>query len=166
MRPLIARRPDVRVAMREVLALPTERAVMAGQRLHDQVDRFPEALDDADGVGVARHHLAVARLHEADLQPAARDHIGGGILLGDAHRIASHGDQRALAQDAHLAGLPRDGAEDHRARAVQAVDPGVVLDRYDVHAEVVAQQVFVQAFVEQVGGDLRIAVSVGQAAAH
>ena len=139
---------------------------MRGQRLLDQVDRLPEALDIADRVGVARHHLAVARFDKADLEPAARDDVGGRVFLGDPHRVGAHRDQRAEAEDAHLLGLPREDAEDHRARAVEAVDPGMVLDRDDVDAEIVAQQVLVEAFLEQIGGDLRVAIFVGQAGAH
>jgi hypothetical protein len=62
--------------------------------------------------------------------------------------------------------LARHDPQDHRARAVEAVDAGMVLDRDDVDAELVAQQVLVEAFLEQIGGDLRVAVFVGQAGAH
>src|SRR5437016_5209986 len=109
---LVARRPDVGMTMCEVLALPAERALVAGQRLHDQVDRLPEALHDADRIRVAGRHLAVARLHEADFEPAARNHIGHGIFLGYPYRIPPHGDQRALAENAHLARLPGDDPQD------------------------------------------------------
>jgi len=57
---LIDRRPDVDVAVGEVLALPAEGPVMRGQGLLDQVDRLPKSVDIADRVGVARHHLAIA----------------------------------------------------------------------------------------------------------
>src|ERR1700759_4487098 len=97
MRTLITRRPDVHVAMRKVLALPTERAFMAGQRLPDQIDRLPKPLDDTDGICIAGQHLAVARLDEADLQPAARDHIGHCVFLGHTYWITAHSDQGALA---------------------------------------------------------------------
>ena len=133
-RPLVDRRPDVDVAVGEVLALPAERPVMRGQRLLDQVDRLPEALDIADRVGVARHHLAVARFDKADLEPAARDDVGRRVFLGDPHRIGADRDQGPERQDADLLGLPGEDAEDHRARAVEAVDPGMVLDRDDVDA--------------------------------
>ena len=44
--------------------------------------------------------------------------------------------------------------------------PGMMLDRDDVDAELVAQQVLVEAFLEQIGGELRVAILVGQARAH
>src|SRR5208337_784100 len=62
--------------------------------------------------------------------------------------------------------LARQDPEDHRAGAVKAVDPGMMLDRDDVDAEIVAQQVLVEAFLEQLRTDLRVAISVGQAGAH
>ena len=42
----------------------------------------------------------------------------------------------------------------------------MMLDRDDVDAEVVAQQVLVEAFLEQIGGDLGVAIFVGQAGAY
>src|SRR5262245_13642297 len=135
-----------------VLALPAERAVMRGQRLLDQIYRLPEALDIADRVGVARYHLAVARFDKADLDPAARDDVRRRVFLGDPHRIRAHRDQGAETQDADLLGLPGEDAEDHRARAVKAVDPRMMLDRDDVDPELVAQQVLVEAFLEQISG--------------
>ena len=41
-----------------------------------------------------------------------------------------------------------------------------MLDRDDVDPEIVAQEVLVEAFMEQIGGDLRVAISVRQAGAH
>src|SRR5690242_15316856 len=64
MRTLPAGRPDIHVTMGEMLAFPAERPLMAGQSLHNKVDRFPETLDDANRIGVTRHHFAVAGLHE------------------------------------------------------------------------------------------------------
>jgi hypothetical protein len=43
--------------------------------------------------------------------------------------------------------------KDHRVRAVEAVDPGMVLDRDHFDPELIAQQVLVDAFLEQVGGE-------------
>ena len=166
MRALINRRPDVDMAVGEMLALPAEWPVMRGQRLLDQVDRFPEAVDITNRVGVARHHLAVARFDKADLKPAARDHIRRRVFLGHPHRIGADGDQGPERQDADLLGLPGEDAEDHRARAVEAVDPGMMLDRDDVDPELVAQQVLVEALFEEIRRNLRIAILVGQAGAH
>ena len=50
--------------------------------------------------------------------------------------------------------------------AEQRVDAGMMLDGQHVQAEVVAQQELVDHLLEQVGGDLRVAVAVGQAGAH
>ena len=41
-----------------------------------------------------------------------------------------------------------------------------MLDRDDIDAEIVAQQVLVEAFFEQIGGDLRVAILVGKAGTH
>ena len=122
MRLLPGPRPDVHVAVREVLALPAERPLAMGQRLDDQVDRLPEPVDDADGVGVAGGHLGAARLDEADLEPPAADDVGHRVLLGHPHRILADGDQSAEAQDADVPGLAREDAEDERAGAEEAVD--------------------------------------------
>ncbi len=153
---------------RWVKCLPSQRKrpVVMGQRLVDQVDRLPEPLADADRVGVARGHLGAARFDKADFQPAARDHVGGGVFLGDAHRVVAHRDQRPHAEEPDVLGLTRDDAEHQRARAIEAVDPGMVLARGDVEAEFVAQQVFVERFLEQPRGDLGVAIAVGQAGAH
>src|SRR6266545_553443 len=63
---------------------------------------------------------------------------------------------RVAGQDAHEQGV---GAE-------QRVDPGVVLDRQHVEPEVVAQEKLVDDLLEEIGGDLRIAVPVRQAGPH
>jgi len=99
-------------------------------------------------------------LTKADLEPPRDQDIGGRIFLGDAHRIGPHRDERPERQDAHILRLARDDAEDHRARAVKAVDAGMMLDRDDVDPEIVAQQMLVEAFMEQIRGDLRVAISV------
>src|SRR5215469_4086474 len=149
-----------------VLALPAERPLMRGQRLHDQVDRLPEALDIADRVSVSRYHLAVARFDEADFKPTARNDVGSRIFLGHPHWVGADRDQCPKAQNADLFDLAGENAEDHRARPIKAVDPGMVLDRDHVDPELIAQQVLVEAFLEQVGGDLWVTISVGEARAH
>src|SRR5207249_10154329 len=50
--------------------------------------------------------------------------------------------------------------------AIKAVDPGMMLDRHDIDTEVVAQQMLVKTFLEQIGRDLGVAVLVGEAGAH
>src|SRR5262249_61884535 len=42
--------PNVHVAVGEVLAFPAERPLAMRERLQDEVDGFPEAFDDTDGV--------------------------------------------------------------------------------------------------------------------
>src|SRR5512135_2241327 len=42
MRLLPRPRPDIHVPVMKVLTLPVERRVMAGQRFHDEIMRFPE----------------------------------------------------------------------------------------------------------------------------
>ena len=41
-----------------------------------------------------------------------------------------------------------------------------MLDRHDVDAELVAQEMFVEALLEQIRGDFRIAIFVREAGAH
>src|SRR6516225_5808398 len=163
---LVDRRPDVDVTVSEMLALPAERPVMRGQGLLDQVYRLPEAFDISHRVGIARNHLAVAGFDKADLEPAARDHIRGRVFLGDAHRVGADSDQGPEREDADFLGLPGEDAQNHRAGTIKAVDPGMVLDRDDVDPELVAQQVLVEALLEQVRGNLRVTIFVGQAGAH
>src|SRR5262249_47402422 len=57
-------------------------------------------------------------------------------------------------------------ADEGRVGADQAVDAGVMLGSHDVKPNVVGDQIFVERFVEQIGGDLRVAIFVGQARAH
>jgi hypothetical protein len=139
---------------------------MRGERLPDQVDRFPIALLVAHRVGVGRRHLGAARFDKADLEPAARNDVGRGVFLGDAHRVFAQRHKRAEREDARLSGLPRQDADQHRVGTQQRIDPRMVLDRQHVEAEIVAQQELVDDLLEQIGGDARVAIAVGQAAAH
>ncbi len=139
---------------------------MRGQRLRDQIDRLPIALLVAHRVDVGRRHLGAARFDKADIEPATRDHVGGGVFLGDADRVGAQRYERAERQDAHLPRLLRQNPDQHRVGAKQRIDAGVVLDRQHVHAHVVAQQEFVDDLLEQIGGDIRVAIAVRQAAAH
>ena len=156
-------RPDVDVPVREVFPLPGKRPVLMRQRLSDQIDGFPVTLDVVDGVGVVRRHLGAARLDEADLETAAADDVGRRVLLGHAYRVLPQRDQRPHAQDADVPHLAGEDPEDQRVGAEERVDPGVVLDGDDVQTLVVAQHELVEDFLEEVGGDLRIAVLVRQA---
>ena len=139
---------------------------MRGQRLLDEVDRLPEPLEVADRVGVGRGHLRPARFDKADIEPSARNHVGGGVLLGDADGVGARGHQGAEAEDADVLGLARQDAEDQGAGAIEAVDPGMMLVRDDVEPHLVAQPILVEAFLEQLRRGRRVAIAVGQAAAH
>ena len=158
--------PDVHVTMREVLALPAERSLVMAQRLLDEVDRLPVALDVVDRIGVAGGHLGAARLHEADLEAPAGDDIRRGILFGHPNRILPHRDQGAEAENADLARLAGQDAHEQWVGPEQRVDPGVVLDRQHVEPEVVAQEKLVDDLLEEIGGDLRVAVPVRQTGPH
>ena len=106
--------PDVDVGVGEELALPTERAVMGGQGFLDQVDGFPLALADAHRVGVAGGHFCRAGFDEANIEPAARQHIDRRVFRGDADRVGADGDQRTEREDADLFGQAGDDAGDDR----------------------------------------------------
>ena len=163
MRPLVRPRPDVHVPVAEVLALPAERAVVASERLLDQVDRLPVPLLVVDRLYIGACHLGAAGLDEAYLEAATQDRVGGGVFLGHAHRVRPQGDERAEAQHPHILRLPRQDAGDHRVGADHRVDAGMVLDADDVHAEFVAERELIQYLVEQVGRAGRVAIAVGQA---
>ena len=62
---------------------------MGGQCLFDQVDRFPVAFLVVHRIDVGRCHFGAAGFHEADVEPAFGEDIGGGVFLGDAHRIGA-----------------------------------------------------------------------------
>src|SRR5262249_47826240 len=163
---LIGARPDVDVTMSKMLALPTERAVTMDERLADEIDALPQPLFVLHGIGVVRGHLAAAGLYQPDLEAAARYDVDHRVFLGDPDRVLAQGNQRAEAQNARLASLPRNHADEGRVGADQAVDAGVMLGGHDVKPNVVGDQIFVQRFVEQIGGDLGVAIFVGQARAH
>jgi hypothetical protein len=96
-------------------------------------------------------------------EPPARNDVGRGIFLGDPHRILPDGDQCPHAEEANIPGLPGDDAEDDGARPVETVDPGMMLARRDVEAELVAEEILVEGFLEELGRDLGVAIFVGQA---
>ena len=105
---LVGPRPDVHLAMVEVLALPVERAVVARPRFHDQVVGLPEALHHARGAMIARRHLVGHAAHEAAFEAAARVDVDHGHLFGHAHGLAPVGDGIAEDEQAGLARLPRE----------------------------------------------------------
>ena len=93
-------------------------------------------------------------------------HVDRRVFLGHPHRVGPHRDQRAERQDPDLSRQPRDDPGDDRARRPQIVDPGMMLVGDDMEADIVAQPVFVEDLVIKPGGDLRVAVFVGQARPH
>src|SRR5262245_434280 len=68
---LIGARPDVHMAMCEVLALPAERTLAMGQRLGNEIDALPHSILVLHGIAVVGGHLAATRLDQPDLEPAA-----------------------------------------------------------------------------------------------
>ena len=151
---LIRPRPDVDVAVMEELALPAERAVGRRHRLQDQVVRFPVAAHQIGRVAVGRRDLVGRALDEAHLQPAARQYVEPGHLLGDAHRVGPVGDRGAERQQPRALGFARDDRQRHRHRDRQAGRGAVVLVDHDVEPDLVAQPELVEVAVEQLMPDL------------
>jgi len=79
---------------------------MRGHRLDDEIMRLPEAVHDADGVGVRRRKFIRHALDEAHVEAAARDHVDRGQLFGTAQRIGPMPDRIAQDEDAGALGLP------------------------------------------------------------
>ncbi len=78
--------------MMEEPALVAERAVVAGPRFDDELQRFGKALVRPDRIAVASRNLVGHATHEARLEAAVRQHVNEGHLLGDAHRLPAIGD--------------------------------------------------------------------------
>src|SRR6202021_2392629 len=74
MRLLPGTRPDVYLAIMEMLALPVERAVVGGHRLEDEIVRFPEPVHDTHRILVGRGELKGNALDEAHIDPPAGEH--------------------------------------------------------------------------------------------
>src|SRR5437660_9026075 len=68
---LVRTRPDVHLAVVEVLAFPVEGPVVARPRLDDQVVRLPETLHHVRGAMVAGGHLVGHAADEATLEAPA-----------------------------------------------------------------------------------------------
>ncbi len=163
MRLLPRARPDIDVPMRKMLALPAKRPLLMGQRFGNEIDRFPKALNIAHRVGVVRRHLTAPRLDKADLQAPPRNDIRRGVFLRNPHRLLPQGNQCPQAQNASFASLAGQNTKEHGIGPEQGVDARVMLNGDDVEPLVIAEQEFVQAFLEQIGRDLRITVLVRQA---
>src|SRR5207245_8029121 len=104
---LVRARPDVHLAVMEVLAFPVERTVVARPRLHDEVVSFPEAVHHPGRPMVPRRHLVRHPAHEPALEPAARVDVDHRHLLGHAHRLATVRDRVAEDQETRLARVDR-----------------------------------------------------------
>src|SRR5437588_6996401 len=162
MRLLVDARPDVDVAVLEVLALPVEWAVDRGHRLDDQIVRLPEAVHLADSRAHRQRHLVGHAAHQAHLQPSARDHVDHRQLPGHPHRVETVRDRVAEREQARALRLPREDRERHRGHGAAAGGGRVVLVDHDVEAQFVREQPFVEAVVVVLGHDFRIAVAGGK----
>ena len=163
MRLLPRARPDVHVPVRVVLALPTERPLLKGQRLGDEIDRLPVALNIRHRVGIVRRHLTRARLHEADIQTSTRNDIRRGILLRDSDRVGPERDQGPHTENADLAYLTGEDTQDQRVGPKQGIDSSMMLDGDNIDSPLVAQHELVKGFLEQVSSDPWVAILIRQA---
>ena len=162
MRLLPGPRPDVDVAVVEILAFPVERPVVAGHRLDDEVVRLPEPVHDADRILVGGGKFVGHALDEAHVEAAARDHVDGGQLLGAAQRIGPVTDRIAEHQKPRVLGDARQHRKaDHHGRR-HAGRGLMMLVEHDVEAELVGELPLVVIAVKQIGGDVRIAFAVRQ----
>ena len=163
---LVRARPDVDVWVDEELAFPAERPVMGGQRLLDQVDRFPLALADAHRVSVSRNHLGRAGFDEPDLQPTLRQDVDCRVFFGHPDWVRAYRNQGPERENADVLCDIGDNAGDDRARRPEVIDPRMVLVCDDVDADVIAQAVFIEDLVVKLRGDLRVAILVRQTRPH
>ena len=124
--------------------------------------RLPIAAHQLGRVAVGRRDLVGGAFDEAHLQPAARQHVEPGHLLGDAHRVGPVGDRRAERQQPRALGFAGDDRQGHRHRNGQAGRGAVVLVDHDVEPDLVAQRELVEIAVQQVVADLRVVVAVRQ----
>ncbi len=161
MRLLIRPRPDVHLAIMEILALPIERPVMRRHRLDDEVERFPETLFDMDGIGVGRREFRRHAFDEAHIEPAARDDVDGRELFGGAQRIGSMRQRIAENQQPRILGDARQHRQrDHDGRG-HAGRRRVMLVAHDVEAELVGELPLVVVAMQQIARELRIETAVG-----
>src|SRR6266568_4534243 len=159
---LVHARPDVDVAVLEMLALPVERAVDRGHRFNDEVVRLPEAVHLADRRAHRERHLVRHAAHQAHLQAPARDHVDHRELLGDAHRVEAVGDRVAEREEPRALRLPREDRERHRRDRAAAGRGRVVLVDHDVQAQLVGEHPLVEAVMVVLGHHAWIAVAAGK----
>src|SRR5438067_3892090 len=162
MRLLVDARPDVDVAVLEMLALPVERPVDRGHRLEDEIMRLPEARHLPDRRALRERHLVGHAAHESHLQAAARDDVDHRQLLGDAYRVEAIRDRVAEREEPRALRLPREDGERHRGHRRRAGRGGVVLVHHDVEPELVGEQPFVEPMVIVLGHRARVAVAARQ----
>ena len=155
--------PDVHVSVRVVLALPTERPLLKGQRLGDEIDRFPVALNIRHRVGIIGRHLTRARLHEADIQTSTGNDIRRGVFLCDSDRVWPQRDQGPHTENADLTYLAGQDTQDQRVGSKQGINSSVMLDGDNIDSPLVAQHELVKGFLEQVGSDLWVTILIRQA---
>ena len=135
---------------------------MALHRLQDQVVRFPIAAHQVGRVAIGRCDLVGRALDQPHLQPAARQDVEPGHLLGDPHRVGAVGDRGAERQEARALGFAGDDRQRHRHRDGETSRGAVMLVDHDVEPDLVAQREFVQVAVEKAAADFWIEVAVRQ----
>ena len=144
-------RPDVDVAVVEILAFPVERPIRGGQCFQDQVVRFPIPPHQARGIGVGGRDLIRRALHQPHLQTAAGQHVQPRHLFRDAHRVGPVGDRIAQGQQSRPLGFARDHRQRHRHGNRHAGRGAVVLVHHDVEPDFVAQRELIEVAVQQFG---------------
>ena len=162
MRLLPRPRPDVHLAIMEMLAIPVERAIVAGHRLNDEIVRLPESLHHADGILVGCCEFVRHALDEPHIEAPTRDDVDRRKLLRLPQRIGPVSDGITEHEQPGTRGLPRQHGEpdDHGRR--HAGRGLVMLIEHDVEAELIGEHPFVVITVEQIGRDLGIAFPVRQ----
>ena len=162
MRLLNRARPDVDGAMVKEAALMAKEAVVVGPAFDDEVERLPMALVHAHRVAVGREDLVRHAAHESGFEPAMREHIDHGHLLGDAHRLAAVGDRIAENEKPGLLGEPRERSQHERSGGVDAGRGLMMLVEHDLDPFVLRDQPFIDVTVVEGGALDRIVDAVGQ----
>src|ERR1700722_13874497 len=104
-------RPDIHIAVGEVLALPVERPIARGHSLQDQVMRLPQAVHHAARIRVGRGDFVRYTLDETHLQTTGRDDVNHRHLFRDTEWIQAIGKRHAECQKSCAFGDPRENAE-------------------------------------------------------
>ena len=159
---LQGQRPRIDDAVLIVRALPAERTGH-GPGLHDQVVRLLEALAVVGGVHARRQLLLSAAAHEPGHEPALRDHVDHGQLLGEPDRVL--GERQRIAEHHDLDALG--GAGQHGCEYVglglHAERRVVVLVQHDaVDADLLGVDVLLEIFAIEAAARDRIEMLVGE----